>query len=488
LDLCWSCADHWAFSSSDTVRLRILDLEKGVFQDGEWPDSWKAIEQRMMPRFPPDIGRRGSAPDFPFSDEGFVFEQVVRGMPPFPGPMRGPFEGRPFERSAFERVVFELDERYLRDVLLVELLPGHIDTGAFDIAILTRGRAAAVIYPADAEQARRIARSADASAFLFEPQSVQAMRLAGPEGPPEAARGRGRGPGPVAGRWQIFARHRAGSLEAVVSAARTGNLAVTGGVLLLLMASLAALLRYTRRSQRLAELQMDFVAGVSQELRTPLTVIHTAAYNLRGKLANDPVQVEKYGALIQRESGRLAEMVDEVMQFAGSAAGSIVLEREPVYVESLIEEALESSKAVMDSAGCTVEKAIDPELPPVLGDPSALKRVISNLLSNAAKHGAQGGGWIGVAAAKTGEKGSEAVEIRVADRGPGIPSDEQKQIFDPFFRGRRAVREQVHGSGLGLNLVKRIVEAHGGTIRIGSVPGKLTEFAVRLPALTEGRT
>jgi two-component system phosphate regulon sensor histidine kinase PhoR len=75
-----------------------------------------------------------------------------------------------------------------------------------------------------------------------------------------------------------------------------------------------------------------------------------------------------------------------------------------------------------------------------------------------------------------------AVEIRVADHGPGIPLDEQKQIFDPFFRGRRALRDQVHGTGLGLNLVKRIVEAHGGTIRVHSEPMQGTEFVVRIPA------
>jgi signal transduction histidine kinase len=78
-------------------------------------------------------------------------------------------------------------------------------------------------------------------------------------------------------------RHRAGSLDAAVARARRRNLAVTAGVLLLMAASVSTLIRFTRRAQRLAELQMEFVAGVSHELRTPLTVIHTAAYNLRGK-------------------------------------------------------------------------------------------------------------------------------------------------------------------------------------------------------------
>ena len=74
------------------------------------------------------------------------------------------------------------------------------------------------------------------------------------------------------------------------------------------------------------------------------------------------------------------------------------------------------------------------------------------------------------------------MEIRVADRGPGIPLDEQAHIFDPFFRGRRAVQDQVHGTGLGLNLVKKIVEAHGGTIHVHSEPMKGAEFVVRIPA------
>ena len=112
----------------------------------------------------------------------------------------------------------------------------------------------------------------------------------------------------------MFVRYRAGSLEAVVAQARWRNLAVTAGVLLLMMASVGALITYTRRAQRLADLQMDFVAGISHELRTPLTVIHTAAYNLRGKLAANPAQVERYGLLIQQESGRLKLLVEQVLR------------------------------------------------------------------------------------------------------------------------------------------------------------------------------
>jgi signal transduction histidine kinase len=77
------------------------------------------------------------------------------------------------------------------------------------------------------------------------------------------------------------------------------------------------------------------------------------------------------------------------------------------------------------------------------------------------------------------------VEIRVADRGPGIPEEEQRRIFDPFFRGSRAIQNQVHGTGLGLSLVKKIVEAHGGSIHVKSAPMRGTEFILRIPAAPE---
>ncbi len=97
----------------------------------------------------------------------------------------------------------------------------------------------------------------------------------------------------------------------------------------------------------------------------------------------------------------------------------------------------------------------------------------------------EGSNWIGISAAAVADENCAAAEIRVADDGPGIPRDEQPHIFDPFFRGRRAVQDQVHGTGLGLNLVKKIVEAHGGAIRVHSEPMRGTEFVVRIPAAPE---
>jgi len=437
--------------------LRRFDPEKGAFETVDWPTEWTAIRERLQ------RNRPGPPPE----NDGAAFDIPLFGMPP-PDAPSGPREG--------ESLILELNLPYVREVIIPELIQRHLGAD-YQVEVVTRASQPSVIYQSDPDAPKRIGAAADASAGLFEVSFDQIFR---PEGPPgRGGRGPGRGPGNDSGRWQMLVRHRSGSLEAVVAQARWRNLAVTAGVLLLMVASVAALVRFTRRAQKLAEMQMDFVAGVSHELRTPLAVIHTAAYNLRGGVAQDPSQVERYGVLIQQESGRLKEMVEQVLQFAGAKAGWAIQKREPVPVEAVIDAAIQESR-------CVVERNIDPGLPPILGDPVALQHALQNLIGNAAKYGTGGSNWIGVFASQTRDREQTMVEIRVADRGPGIPEDEQKHIFEPFFRGRRAVENQIHGAGLGLNLAKKIVEAHGGSIRVKSAPMKGTEFIVRIPAAAGG--
>jgi signal transduction histidine kinase len=276
-------------------------------------------------------------------------------------------------------------------------------------------------------------------------------------------------------------RHHAGSLDAVVEKARTRNLVVTTSILLLMLAALWALVRYTRRAQQLAELQMEFVAGVSHELRTPLSVMKTAGHNLQGRVSNDPSRVQRYGALIQEQSEKLGAIVEQILRFANAQADRVIGAKEPVSVESVIQDAINADRQVLEESHCVVERKIEPDLPMILADPNSLKHAVQNLVSNAAKYG-KGGNWIGITAAFHKNGGGPEVEIRIADHGPGIPSDELNQIFEPFYRGKKAIEDQVHGTGLGLSLAKRIVEAHRGTLTVESEEGKGTEFIVRIPA------
>jgi signal transduction histidine kinase len=448
---------------SGALELRMLDTQQRAFRTKPWPANWDRMHQRLLTHLSP-----GTPPIMPPSDDGFLFETPV-----MPGP--GPHE---FGRREVAWIVVEFNLPYLRDTLLPEILQRDLDVADYQIEV--DERSGAVIYQSDPVAGRLT--NADAWTGIFD---IGFMRVFG-----FGRGGRGGGlPGgrgemrpPANGRWILYARHRAGSLEAAVSRTRTRNLAVAAGVLLLLIATAGALVRFTRRAQRLAGLQMDFVAGVSHELRTPLTVIHTADYNLRGKTAANPSQVERYGALIQQESARLKELVEQVLRYAGASSGKVIREPEPVSLADVLADTVAEAKPEIELANGAVESCVDPDLPTVMGDPLALKQAFGNLLSNAAKYGLQEHGWVGVFAKRTGPE----VEVRVADHGPGIPAEEQQHIFDPFFRGRRAIQDQVHGTGLGLNLVKKIVEAHGGSIRVKSEPSRGTEFIVRLPAIPNG--
>lgn len=463
-----------AFPREGVLHFKLYDPRTGALQPAEWPASWEPLRDMLQARMPGRPEWRGQ--DFPPPDLGYLIEvpHLIRlmGAPRRPPPPPG--------RREVSWLIVELDPDYLRNTMLPEFVSRYLGSnGGLDyrVEVVSRAGKGQRIYPAGGAP---IGAQSDGSVGLFEIQYDQVFRRPGP--PELRGGGRGRGFRGEGGRWELRARHQAGSLQAVVDRARNRNLAVTSGILLLMLATVAALVRFTRRSQHLAELEMNFVAGVSHELRTPLTVIRTAAFNLRGKLAHNPAHVERYGALIQTESERLTGLVEEVLRFARAKSGQVLQKSEPVVVERVIRDSIESSKVVIDSAGCVVETEIEPGLPAVHGDAMGLKHALQNLIANAAKYGSDGFNWIGVTARRVALKDQAGVEIRVSDKGPGIPEAEQGSIFDPFYRGKRALRDQIQGTGLGLSLVKGIVEAHGGSISVESEPAKGTHFIIRLPA------
>jgi signal transduction histidine kinase len=453
------------------LALRILDPARGEFVAAAWPPEWQPARLRLEARM---TGQPMWRPRGPGGGEGILIELPRFGTPPARPGMP------PFGLRETTWLLIEPDLAYVRDTLLPDLLEQHLGAqGAaeYEFEVMTNAQPPSTVFRSGPALTRP-----DAAVNLFEIEFERLMRRGGPPGMRGGEGNRGRPPGGGWGRWRLAVQHREGSLDAVVERARRRNLAVTGAILLLMVAAAGALLRFTRQTHRLAQLQIDFVAGVSHELRTPLTVIRTAAYNLRGPLAGNPERVERYGALIQQESERLTSLVEQVLQFARARSGTAVREREPVALAPVITETVEAARAILGGADCEIEVKVDPALPHVLGDRVALKQVLLNLVSNAIKYGAGGSNWIGISAAAAASNGRPWVELCVADRGLGIPENEQQHIFDPFYRGRRALQDQVHGTGLGLSLVKSIVEAHGGTITVVSEPGRGAEFTVRIPA------
>ena len=278
--------------------------------------------------------------------------------------------------------------------------------------------------------------------------------------------------------WRLLVKHPSGSLEQAVNAVRRRNLLVSTSILGVLGLSVGFLVVSTRRAQDLARQQLEFVATVSHELRTPLAVIRAAADNLADGVVNDEARIRQYGQLVRREGLRLTDLVEQILEFAGLQSGQRTMTSRPVAVGDLLRDVAAAAKSTAPPAGITIELAIADHLPAVAGDEAALRRVFQNLVGNAIKYGADAG-WVGVRAWFT----AGSLEISVSDRGIGIAPADQARIFDPFYRAPDVVAAQIQGAGLGLSLVKRIVEAHAGTVTLKSAPGEGSTFTVSLPAL-----
>jgi signal transduction histidine kinase len=278
-------------------------------------------------------------------------------------------------------------------------------------------------------------------------------------------------------QWRLVVRHRAGSLEAAVDAVRRRNFAISSGILGLLGVSVGFLVLSTRRAQRLARQQMEFVAAVSHELRTPLSVIRSAGDNLAEGIVGDEARVRRYGDLVRNEGRRLTEMVEQILEFAGIHSGQRTFALRPVPVRPVVESVADASRTLAEDTGLRLDVEVPETVPPVLADEAAFRRVVQNLVGNAIKYGA-GGSVVRISASATGRE----VRLAVIDGGMGIPAAEQERIFEPFYRVPEVVAAQIQGAGLGLSLVKRIVESHGGRITVRSAPGQGSEFTVHLPA------
>ena len=390
-------------------------------------------------------------------------------------------------RAALDRLLGELAQRYFAGP----------DGFVYNVLVVGGGPAPKVIYRSDTQLAAASLDPPDARAALVPatPAENRAIEGAPPRGPNALRRrgsgGRSRGapaslrprgalilPSAAEAPWQLLARHKGGSLEAVVAADRRRNLLLSFGVLLLLAVSMAVIIVYAQRARRLARLQMEFVAGVSHELRTPVAVICSAADNLAEGFVGAKEQVKEYGGLIRNEGRRLAGMIEQILRFAAGQSRAASYELGPVSVSEVVDRVMARIAALPETEGFTVEREIGLDLPPVLADPTALARCLENLILNAFKYGGEPRWALVRAAAVSGGR----VRIAVADRGEGIDPGDLPHIFEPFFRGKAAQAAQVHGAGLGLSLARDIAEGMGGRLEASSQPGRGSTFTLELPA------
>ena len=516
--------------------LQVLDLARGTLAPMEWPTELEAIRTAQS---------RVTTASQGTSTFSFRFPQTISANPlavavmlPFDLHRESLASGHRMRSPGF--VLLRLDEATLKGEILPALAAQHLGESLdeYRMAVLTAGSDVRVVYqtggaaaiePASADvrvealslraaiadrvlatelrataayaaglEASRTAPPPPRPApppdrltvFIQQPSAVTRRADADPHRPesPEAHPTRistmSRAVALGGGAWQVLLKHRAGSLEAAVQQVRRRNLVMSFGMLALLAASVGLVLVSSRRAERLASQQMDFVATVSHELRTPLAVIRSAGQNLAAGVVQD---TKRYGDLIETEGRRLTDMVEQTLALAGLSGGRRPVAQQAIDAGDLVRSVVASPETATQSGDVAIELRVAEELPLVPADEMLLRRGVQNLIANALKY-ARAGGWIGVTVDAHGRSGSSwgagrrEVRISVSDRGPGVEVEDLPHIFEPFYRGRRAVSEQVQGNGLGLHLVKRIAEAHGGRVTVRSTPGEGASFTIHIPA------
>lgn len=226
--------------------------------------------------------------------------------------------------------------------------------------------------------------------------------------------------------------------------------------------------------KRTEQVRRDFVANVSHELRTPLASIKSVIETLQGGALDDKRAAKDFLRRAEGEADRLVQLVEELLELSRIEAGVVPLAREPVEIDAVLKEAVNRlmPQAIRRQVALTLDTKDD--LPAVIGDATRLERVALNLIHNAIKF-TPAGGSINVSA----NREDSSVIVRVRDTGLGIEPEELPRIFERFYKTDRS-RESV-GTGLGLAVVKHTVEAHGGAVRVESVPRQGATFSFTLP-------
>ena len=236
------------------------------------------------------------------------------------------------------------------------------------------------------------------------------------------------------------------------------------------------------QAEALAELDQrkdEFLAMLSHELRNPLSAIFNALHILRLQGTENPTQ-QKARIIMQRQVGQLAHLIDDLLEVSRVITGRIQLHQERLEMRGIVERAIESARPLIDR--CKHELSVSLPAEPIWlqGDPTRLEQVVVNLLNNAAKYTYEGGQiWL------TAQQEGGEVVLFVRDTGVGIAPELLPRIFDLFTQADRTLDRSQGGLGIGLSLVQRLVELHGGTVEAHSVGlGQGSEFIVRLPALS----
>jgi signal transduction histidine kinase len=241
------------------------------------------------------------------------------------------------------------------------------------------------------------------------------------------------------------------------------------------------LARVARRELALTEMKSNFVADVSHELKTPLALIRLFGETLLSGRVTSEEKRQEYYEIITRESTRLTNLINNILDFSRIEAGRREYTLTATDIASVVRETYEAYRAQLEHDGFEHHLRVAPSLPNVNADADAVAQALINLINNAMKYSEQDR-YLAIDVAKDTRRGRHGVLISVHDRGIGIRPEDRARLFDGFFRASAARVRDRGGTGLGLALVKHIVDSHGGLLDVESRLVKGSTFRVFLPA------
>jgi two-component system phosphate regulon sensor histidine kinase PhoR len=279
-------------------------------------------------------------------------------------------------------------------------------------------------------------------------------------------------------KWTVNVTMTSGEeLVAAVQRRRVLEMVLVGLSSLVVISGLIVVVLAAARERRLANLKSDFVANVSHELKTPLSLVRMFGELLQTGRVETEEKRRQYLSIIVSESERLAALIENVLDFAKVERGKQAYEFADHKLGEVVARAVDACRTRAEREGVALELDVEAELAPVRLDERAIEIAVFNLIDNALKYAGEGKSVV-VAVRRV----SGAFEVRVTDRGPGIPPDDRKRIFERFERGRTASGRHVRGSGIGLALVKHIAEAHGGKVTVEDASPRGSTFVITLAA------
>jgi two-component system sensor histidine kinase SenX3 len=234
-------------------------------------------------------------------------------------------------------------------------------------------------------------------------------------------------------------------------------------------------------SYRLDEVRRDFVANISHELKTPIGAVGLLAEALQAA-SDDPDQVRRFAKRLTKEADRLARITQEIIELSRLQAADALTSPHVVEIDHVVALAIDQNRVAAESSRVTIVSGGDAGAE-VYGDEPLLAVALHNLIANAIQYSPKGS-RVGVGVSNA----DGIVEIAVTDQGIGIPDDELDRVFERFFRIDPARSRHTGGSGLGLSIVKHVVQNHGGDIRVWSQPGNGSTFTIRLPEASHATT